>query len=363
MKKALRINFILPQATLSGGIKSNRLIAEAMVRRGHHVILAFVDRRKPWPLIIRPKTFYSRLVKEIKLYGKDRHHLTKSTAKLLSFDHQPIHASEVPDADITIATWWETAEWICDWPKSKGIKAYFIRSHELHGCDDPERVKSTYRLPYLKFVIARWLKQVMYKEYGAESILVPNGVDWEQFDSRPRSKGTVPTVGMLYGVQELKGASTAFEALHIVQRQIPNLRIISFGSQPISKKHDHPRGIEYNLRPKQIDIPLLYQKCDCWVVPSILKGFGMPGIEAAASHCPIVSTRCGGPEDYVQEGKNGFLVGVGKAQDMADAIIRILKSSSHDWSQMSAKSYQIAKEFNWDNSAKILEEAIFEALW
>ena len=33
--KKLTINWVLPRPSLAGGVKSNRLIAEAMVRRGH----------------------------------------------------------------------------------------------------------------------------------------------------------------------------------------------------------------------------------------------------------------------------------------------------------------------------------------
>jgi len=39
--------------------------------------------------------------------------------------------------------------------------------------------------------------------------------------------------------------------------------------------------------------------------------------------CPVVATRCGGAEDYVKDGINGYLVGF-SAGEMADAIIRIL---------------------------------------
>ena len=126
--------------------------------------------------------------------------------------------TDVPDADFTIATWWETAHWIKDWSEGKGKKAYFIRHHELHG-GDIESVKETYRLPYKKLVIANWLKRVMAEDYGDESsVLIPNGVDWNQFNFQPRLKQSVPTVGMLYGIVEWKGAATAFEAIRLVQR-------------------------------------------------------------------------------------------------------------------------------------------------
>ncbi len=88
----------------------------------------------------------------------------------------------------------------------------------------------------------------------------------------------------------------------------------------------------------------------------------MPGIEAMASHCPIVSTRCGGPEDFVREGVNGHLVDVGDDEAMADRIARVLHLDAGSWSKMSEASYSIAREFDWDQSAEILEAALYRWL-
>jgi len=249
-------------------------------------------------------------------------------------------------------------EWIRDWPSSKGIKAYFIRHYELHG-GDPERVKATYHLPVQKLVIARWLQRLMREEFAdPNAILVPNGVDWNQFNSTPRGKAAIPTVGMLYGRQPWKGCDTAFAALLRVQQQLANLRVIVFGSAPLGRHTRLPANLEYHLRPAQNVIPKLYRSSDCWLVCSTSEGFGMPGLEAAACRCPIVSTRCGGPEDYVEDGISGRLVPVGDERAMADATLDILRLDEPAWRKMSEASYSIARRFDWDRSAEILEATL-----
>ncbi|MDO8312470.1 MAG: glycosyltransferase family 4 protein, partial [Sideroxyarcus sp.] len=214
-----------------------------------------------------------------------------------------------------------------------------------------------------KFVIARWLKCVMAEEYGdPNAVIVPNGVDRSQFDSPTRDRANVPTVGMLYGVAALKGASTAFNALRLLKDRFPGLRAIAFGSQLPLAEHDAPDWLEYHLCPRQAEIPYLYQQADCWIVPSTTEGFGMPGIEAAACHCPIVSTRCGGPEDYVEDGVSGFLVPIGDSAAIADAVSRVLNLDSARWRAMSQASYEISKQFDWDRSAETLQNALRRAL-
>jgi len=127
-------------------------------------------------------------------------------------------------------------------------------------------------------------------------------------------------------------------------------------------EHEPPTWLEYHLRPDQRDIPRLYQEVDCWIVPSTTEGFGMPGIEAAACHCPIVSTRCGGPEDYVEHGRSGFLVPIGDADAIAEAVGRVLRLDNEQWRAMSQASYEISRCFDWDRSALLLQNELVRAL-
>lgn len=359
----LRINWIYPATNLAGGTKSNRLIAEAMARRGHDVHIYYSTSNGPWPSPRHPRLLLRRLKKE--LGGKRAvrtHHLMESQVPVVKVPNWPIRARDVRDADVVIATWWETREWIESWPASKGLKAYFIRHYEVHG-GDPERVKATYRMPGLKLVIARWLARLMEEEFGdPNSVLVPNGVDWKQFDSTPRERGEPPTVGVLYSHTAWKGSETAFAALRLVQKQLPELRVLSFGADPLGDWWPAPANLEFLHRPPQAQIAPLYRRCDCWIVPSVLEGFGMPGLEAAACRCPIVATRCGGPEDYVDHGRSGFLVPVGDAEAMAARVLEVVTQPAEAWREMSEASYQMAKRFDWDRSAEVLEGALLRAL-
>ena len=358
MSKSLRINWVLPRPSLSGGVKSNRLIAEAMVRRGHKVSILYSSVPERMPPLYRIRKLLMYWLNRYRSRNKQQHHLEKSTAELLPIYHQPIYREDAPDADVTIATWWETAQWIKDWPESKGKKAYFIRHHELHG-GDPSKVVETYKLPFKKFVIANWLKRLMDEEYGDnDATLVPNGVDWQQFNFQVRSMQTIPTVGLLYGVVAWKGVKTAFEAIRLAQSKIPNLRVICFGSHPLDSVYKRPDNFEYHFRPSQNVIPHLYRQTDCWLLPSTLEGFGMPGLEAAACGSPIVTTKCGGPEDYVKHGYNGYLVDVDDVESMADYIYKVVTMEPKSWMLMSRNSADYVKRFDWDISAGILERAL-----
>jgi glycosyltransferase involved in cell wall biosynthesis len=65
------------------------------------------------------------------------------------------------------------------------------------------------------------------------------------------------------------------------------------------------------------------QTLDVFVLPSHQEGLCIAALEAMSSGCPVVSTKCGGPEEFVLNGKTGYLVD-SQPDAMADAICRIV---------------------------------------
>jgi glycosyltransferase involved in cell wall biosynthesis len=69
-------------------------------------------------------------------------------------------------------------------------------------------------------------------------------------------------------------------------------------------------------------LPNFYRSLDIFVIPSRQEGFGIVGIEAMASGVPVISTRCGGPEDFVVDGRTGYLTDH-DAVEIADRIVEL----------------------------------------
>ena len=88
----------------------------------------------------------------------------------------------------------------------------------------------------------------------------------------------------------------------------------------------------------------------------------MPGLEAAACGCPVVSTRCGGPEDYVSDNVTGYLIDVGDIEKMAKRLVDVLELSQIDWQTMSLTSANYVSKFDWDVSAEKLENVLYKSI-
>ncbi len=80
--------------------------------------------------------------------------------------------------------------------------------------------------------------------------------------------------------------------------------------------------------PGFVNNPFSYmRRADVLVLSSRWEGFGNVIVESLACGTPVVSTDCpNGPADILEHGRWGELVEVGSPDDMADAIIRVLKS-------------------------------------
>ena len=124
-----------------------------------------------------------------------------------------------------------------------------------------------------------------------------------------------------------KNISLLFFALKNLINQGKNFELLLTGdeTEPLEKLADDlgiRRHVTWTGWLNEDELPNYYQKLDIFVIPSTQEGLNIAGLQAMATAVPIVSTRCGGPEDYVIEGKTGALISF-DSNEMAAAILNI----------------------------------------
>lgn len=78
-------------------------------------------------------------------------------------------------------------------------------------------------------------------------------------------------------------------------------------------------------RKSKKEIAQILNENNIFVITSTTETFCIPGIEALASGMPVVSTKCFGPEEYIDE-KNGKLVEVGNIAEISSAIVNVYEN-------------------------------------
>jgi glycosyltransferase involved in cell wall biosynthesis len=86
----------------------------------------------------------------------------------------------------------------------------------------------------------------------------------------------------------------------------------------------------------------ILRSADVFAVPSHQEGLCISALEAMACGAPVVSTRCGGPEEFVIPGDTGDLVGF-ESNEMADAIEHIVRDRTQR-DALSQRSISLVRE-------------------
>lgn len=361
----MKITFVMKNwAGMSGGVRSNAMLAYHLQKRGHEVLII-----SPKPSN-KPISIRQRLQTLIRGHGSL---LNKSQTESPHFEgldvprrflaHQsPVINADLPDADVVIATWWETAEWVANLSPQKGTKVYLIRHHEVHDYLPQERAAATYLLPMHKITISKWLVNVMETQYGDDRVsLVPNSIDLKKYHAPFRKKQAIPTVGMMYSTKKWKGSDICLKAFSLASQVIPDLQLVAFGTSNPSPDLPLPSNSKYVRLPPQNTIKDLYARCDAWLFGSRIEGFGRPILEAMACRTPVIGTPAGAAPELLSKG-GGLLVKPNDPEDMAKAIRYICTLSNREWENISNSAYLTASSYTWDDAAELCERALDRAI-
>lgn len=359
MDKKLKINFLLFNPALGGGDRVVSIYAKYLKERGHEITITAL---KPADVRLRHKMTYFLRTGVVLKPGFSAAHYNNAGINLNIIEGQDTLTDEnIPDADILISTLWLTAEWAMAMRPSKGAKAYFVQGHEVFPHFPKDRVQATYRAPFDKIVVSKWLERTMRDEYGSPAIArVPNTADTTQFHASPRPKNEQPCVGFLYADSWVKGVETTTKAIAKIRKRYPDLRIVSFGASSPNSQVPLPQGCEFHYKPPQEKIREVYAQCDLWLCGSRVEGFHLPPMEAMACRCPVVSTAVGGPEDVIENGRQGYIVPIDDADALAEKAICVLEASDDEWRQMSDAAYETATRYTWDDAGALFESALYK---
>jgi glycosyltransferase involved in cell wall biosynthesis len=355
----MRITFVLPPVGMSGGIRVIAEYADRLRRRGHEV--ACIAQRENQPGL-RERLRNITRGRGFTLPARGPSHFDGRDEGLTVLSrYGSVTADDVPDADVVVATWWETAEWVAEMPARKGAKAYLLQHDESGLPNQPsKRVRATWSLPLHRIAVSRWIADRVQAGSGGEVVVVPNSVDLELFQAPPREKQPTPTVGFMLAGQRWKGVDLAAEAALLARERLGGLKIIVFGAYDIRERFGLGSAAEFVQAPAQREIPGLYARCDAWLFASRYEGYGLPILEAMACRTPVIGTPAGAAPELLGGG-GGVLVPSENASAMADAIVRLTQMPDARWREMSDNAYHTAAGYTWSDATDALERELKRA--
>ena len=164
---------------------------------------------------------------------------------------------------------------------------------------------------------------------------IPNGVDCRLFSATGSHQPGKDGWRLLYVGRfvEAKGLRVLLEALAKVRSQGRDVSLTLIGGHPATgtahpflpqvKALNLSEHVSFEDAVPWEELPPYMAAADLFVLPSFSEGLTTSLVEAMACGLPVVATRCGGPEEVVNE-EVGRLVAVGDAEDLAAGILAVL---------------------------------------
>lgn len=352
----MRVVFVLPCSGKDpiGGLKVVYEYANHLSCRGHEVsVVHAAFQRIDTPLIEKPRraAFYWKL----RLNGKYTPASWFEVAPSVNLLWVPTpHSRSIPDADVVVATSWDTAEWVNQYPETKGRKFYLIQGLESWSGPE-ERVLATWKAPLHKIVIARWLERIA-TDLKEESALIPNGLDSGHFNVEARPEDRNPNhLMMLFHSGDWKGSPDGLQAIQMVRNEIPELRATMFGVR--ARPSGLPAWIEYRQTPKQSELRGLYNQAAIFVAPSWNEGWGLPPSEAMMCGAAVAATDIGGHREFAFHEETALLSPPKDPRSLADNIIRLIRDRDLRI-RLAKQGNANIQQFTWDRATDAFERAI-----
>ncbi|MDO8643199.1 MAG: glycosyltransferase family 4 protein [Candidatus Woesearchaeota archaeon] len=195
-----------------------------------------------------------------------------------------------------------------------------------------------------------------------EIALIPHGTTMPElkekkgFDLR-KKYGIEQDRKIVFSLQRLfprKGMEYLIRAIPLVIQKNSNVTFVIGGKGPEKERLEtlsRELGVETHIVfagfiPDD-ELKNYYAAANLFALPSLYEGFGVVYVDALSCGVPVVTTRCGGPEDIITH-DNGILVPIRDEQAFADALICALEKQ---WDKK--KISKSAQQYDWK---KIVEQ-------
>ncbi|MDD5650285.1 MAG: glycosyltransferase [Candidatus Nanoarchaeia archaeon] len=329
--KKFKIIYILASNAPSGGVKVVFEQANMLKDRGHNVLIyCSKNELEHWFNVHAPVYYFSDF-------------------------------SDIPDSDIAIGTYFSTLP-ILQKVKSK-LKMHLCQGYEVSLYENDaiyttlvSTIKSDYRRIKEKIVVSKWLKEIIDKEFSVDSYHVKNGLDKHVFSFVRHAKNKIPRILIVGNINlEFKGVRIGLQAVlkFASYRKVVIVRMASEKTK-VDDKYEF-----YDMsKMSQFDIAKVYSLCDVTIsVPHKVEGFSLPPLESMASGTPVITTDCGGVNDYAINNNNAIIVPP-KNQIAIEHALKIILSNEILYYRLVDNGISTANEFLWYKSIDKLESIL-----
>ena len=360
----MKICFVLPGSSpsITGGVKNIYEHANRLAERGHQIILlhcAYITRHSGVRASGRAAASYLLNRAGLMHWRPDRWFQVDPRIDM-RWIPAPAHFW-VPEGDAIIATTWQTAEWVRDYPLAKGAKFYFAMDFERFmeaGQELRTRIAATHSAGLRTMVISPAGSDMITRGGGRPPCMVPCALDFSCYQlSTGIDDASRTMIGFPARPERHKATPDAVAALKEIRTRtgFPGPFWCFGGERPA----DLPDWIEHHPRPSDAELVQLYNRSAIFLVPSHYEGWGLPGSEAMACGAALVSTDNGGVRAYAEHGRTALLTPIANPGALAAAACSLIEDDAFRI-RLARAGREHIQQFTWERASTDLENCLKE---
>lgn len=321
----MKINIIVPGLYKSGGMRAIYEICNGLFKKGHQVkiyypVVPFNSFRGEynWNSL---KNYYW----DIKMYNYNRQNLEFFKSGGFEIIKVPsISDLFVEDADIVIATAWQTVKSVKKLSAGKGKKVYFIQDYETWR-GSLKQINKSYNEGFFSITTCKHLHDLIFNQFKVESCFIYYGIDYNLFNNPIKEYGIGKTLTFINHSADKKNTEASIQITNIIKKKYPKVKINSFGVLPYKGL---PEYINNYINPSETKISALYCQSDIFLYTSKEEGFGMPPCEAMACKAAVVSTNVGAVSEYSENNVSAFLHNPSDIDGMIESVANLIEDDN-----------------------------------
>ena len=234
------------------------------------------------------------------------------------------------------------------------------------------------RIVFVSEQLRRSFLELVPLKASVETVIT-NGIDAERYSSSSGGEfrtefgikpdefvvGTVATPG-----RRAKGLDLLLDVVSILKTLSPGCRFVIVGDLDLGRgvellKDRDSRGLTDDVLVTgfRSDVDRALAAFDVYALTSRSEGFPLSLLEAMAAGLPVVATRCGGPEQILDDGVTGILVENGSRDAIANAIARLRKNDSERRRLGEAARVAVIERFTLEAQVRAYERLYEECLF
>lgn len=215
--------------------------------------------------------------------------------------------------------------------------------------------------------ISKTTAQKLKKYVNSPICVIPCGVELSEFQNRT-AISKLPNIVTISRLTRYKNIDKLILAFALLLLKFKNLKLTIVGNGPEEKKLKNlasglhiSRSIKFISNLPRLELVKTLSSAQIFCLPSIVEGFGIAVLEAAAAGVPYVVSDIEVFREVTENGQGGLLFQAGSAKNLAQKLEELLNDKKL-YDRKAKEASALARNYDWQEIAKETEELYKEVI-